>query len=533
MKKILLITMVLFVISSIKAQNPLLIPPTLTGPNFNLTIDYDSVQFFPGIYTQTAGVNGPILAPTLIINHGDNIAINVDNQLMDTTTMHWHGVHLPSLMDGGPHTVIAPNTTWNPNWTAMEHASTMWYHPHLHHKTYKHIMMGITGFIINKDVEESALALPRTYGVDDFPLALQTKVMTTNYQINTDMSERNMDTMFIVNATRNAYVDMPAQMVRLRLLNGSLMRSFNVGLSNGDSFWVIASDGGLLESPVQMNRLLIANAERYEILVDLSLLQGGSVDLMNYGSGIPSGVYGTATIGGMGGASIPDYDNNPLNGTDFTMLTINVVSSTVNAITSIPNTLVTINAYNQNNVDENRTIQMSAVNMGPSGNINGPFQFNGTPFDMNIINEVIPLNNTEIWTLTNQSMIAHPFHIHDVQFNILEIDGLAPPAHMVGWKDVVLVPSNMGSAKFITKFEDYADPIIPFMYHCHIVGHEEDGMMGQFTVEDNSTSIVDHNNTNKTLLKTIDIFGRVTNANNQLLFYIFDDGTVEKKIILE
>ncbi len=128
--------------------------------------------------------------------------------------------------------------------------------------------------------------------------------------------------------------------------------------------------------------------------------------------------------------------------------------------------------------------------MGPSGNINGPFQFNGTPFDMNIINEVIPLNNTEIWTLTNQSMIAHPFHIHDVQFNILEIDGLAPPAHMVGWKDVVLVPSNMGSAKFITKFEDYADPIIPFMYHCHIVGHEEDGMMGQFTVEDNSTSIV-------------------------------------------
>ncbi len=134
--------------------------------------------------------------------------------------------------------------------------------------------------------------------------------------------------MFIVNATRNAYVDMPAQMVRLRLLNGSLMRSFNVGLSNGDSFWVIASDGGLLESPVQMNRLLIANAERYEILVDLSLLQGSSVDLMNYGSGIPSGVYGTATIGGMGGASIPDYDNNPLNGTDFTMLTINVVSPT-------------------------------------------------------------------------------------------------------------------------------------------------------------------------------------------------------------
>ena len=343
MKKILLITMVLFVISSIKAQNPLLIPPTLTGPNFNLTIDYDSVQFFPGIYTQTAGINGAILAPTLIINQGDNVNISLQNNLTDTTTMHWHGVHLPSVMDGGPHTTIPPGTTWNPMWTAMDLASTMWYHPHLHHKTYKHIMMGIAGMIINKDNVESALALPRTYGVDDIPLALQTKVMTSNYQINTDMNERNMDTMFIVNATRNAYVDVPAQMVRLRLLNGSLMRTFNVGLSNGADFWVIASDGGLLSAPVQMNQLLISNAERYEILVDLSALQGSSVDLMNYGSGIPAGVYGTATIGGMGGASIPDYDNNPLNGADFTMLTLNVVAPTANAITSIPTSLVTIN----------------------------------------------------------------------------------------------------------------------------------------------------------------------------------------------
>jgi len=264
MKKILSITMALFVISSIKAQNPLLIPPALIGPNFNLTIDYDSVEFFPGHFTKTAGVNGPILAPTLIINKGDNININVNNQLADTTTMHWHGVHLPSVMDGGPHTVIPPSTIWSPNWTGMDHASTMWYHPHLHHKTYKHIMMGITGFIINRDAAESTLDIPRTYGIDDIPLALQTKVMTANYQINTDMGERNMDTMFIVNATRNAYVDLPAQIVRLRLLNGSLMRSFNVGLSNGADFWVIASDGGLLSSPVQMNRLLIANAERYD-----------------------------------------------------------------------------------------------------------------------------------------------------------------------------------------------------------------------------------------------------------------------------
>jgi len=86
-------------------------------------------------------------------------------------------------------------------------------------------------------------------------------------------------------------------------------------------------------------------------------------------------------------------------------------------------------------------------------------------------------------------MIAHPFHIHDIQFNILEINGAAPPPHQAGWKDVVLVPAQMGTAKFIAKFEDFADPVIPFMYHCHIVGHEEEGMMGQFTVVDDNVEI--------------------------------------------
>jgi blue copper oxidase len=491
MKKAVTIVVVLFTLNSVNAQNQLLIPPALEGPDFDLSIDYGSVELFPGFVTQTAGINGDILAPTIIIGQGDVVSISLANNLTDTTTMHWHGVHLPSVADGGPHTTIPPSTTWSPTWTGMDHASTMWYHPHLHHKTYKHIMMGISGFIINKDAEESALDLPRTYGVDDIPLALQTKVMTSDYQFDLDMDNRNMDTLFLANATRNAYFDAPAQTVRLRLLNASLMRSFNVGLSNDDDFWVIASDGGLLEVPVQMNRLLISNAERYEILVDLSSLEGSSVELMNYGSGIPSGVYGTESFATMGQVlPIQDYDNNPLNGADFAMLTINVGAPTANAVTSVPSSLVTINAWDETDVDENRQFTFSPDGgMGGPNGLSGPFFINNNPFDMSVINEVIDLGNKEIWTLTNQSMIAHPFHIHDIQFNILEINGAAPPPHQAGWKDVVLVPAQMGTAKFIAKFEDFADPVIPFMYHCHIVGHEEEGMMGQFTVVDDNVEI--------------------------------------------
>ena len=110
MKKILSIAMVLITTSTLTAQtqNPLLIPPTLTGPNYNLIVDYDSLEIFPGFFTQTAGVNGAILGPTLIINKGDVVTMNVENRLIDTTTMHWHGVHLPSAMDGGPHSKIYP-----------------------------------------------------------------------------------------------------------------------------------------------------------------------------------------------------------------------------------------------------------------------------------------------------------------------------------------------------------------------------------------------------------------------------------------
>jgi bilirubin oxidase len=116
--------------------------------------------------------------------------------------------------------------------------------------------------------------------------------------------------------------------------------------------------------------------------------------------------------------------------------------------------------------------------------LTGPFQLNGTDFDMNVVNIEVDLNNTEVWTLVNQSALSHPFHIHDIQFNIQEINGVPPPPHLQGWKDVVLVPSMMGSVQFITKFEDFADPEIPYMYHCHILIHEEGGMMGQFVVLD-------------------------------------------------
>lgn len=469
------------------SQNPLIIPPSISGNDFNLTLKEDSMEFYPGVYTHTMGVSFPILGPTLIFEQGEEVDVSFDNQLQDTTTIHWHGMHVPAHIDGGPHTPIPPGTVWNPVFTVLDHASTMWYHPHLLHKTNAHVQMGIAGFIIVKDDEEAALDLPRTYGVDDFPVVFQTKNITADKQIDIDMSVSGYDSLLLVNGTVDAYLESPAQVLRFRLLNGATERDFRIGLNNGQEFSVIGTDGGLLEAPVQLNRLQISPGERYEILIDLSGMEGSTIEIVNYGTEIPSGVYGTAVenISGMGGASaIPGYAENEFNGADFTLLTLNVVTATADPVTSILTNLVDIDFLEEVGVDEERSVLMAPDIMGQNTALVGPFTFNGMLFMMTDIDFEIPLGNKEVWTLTNQSMIAHPFHTHNVQFNVLEINGNPPPAHMMGWKDVILVPAMLGSVKYIAKFDDHTNPTVPYMFHCHILTHEEMGMMGQFVVID-------------------------------------------------
>ena len=157
-----------------------------------------------------------------------------------------------------------------------------------------------------------------------------------------------------------------------------------------------------------------------------------------------------------------------------------------NLITNIP--------YDEADANTTRNLLFQPAQMGPNGMLNGPFEINGQSFDLDVVNYEIPINSIEVWEITNQTAIAHPFHIHDVQFYILDIDGNPPPANMQGRKDVVLVPPMFGTVRFITKFEDFADEDTPYMYHCHMLSHEDDGMMGQFIVFDNSTSVEDIEN---------------------------------------
>jgi len=475
-----------------QAQNPLAIPPTLTGTTFNLNIQEGSTQFWNGINTPTYGINGVFLAPTLIVNKGDWVTMNVTNNLTgngNATTIHWHGLHVPAMADGGPHQIILQNSMWSPHFQILNNAGTFWYHPHGDNKTDRHVSKGIAGMIIVKDSAEAALNLPRTYGTDDFPIIVQTKAFDVLHQVAIATA---LDTLSMVNGTVNPYLNAPAQVVRLRLLNGASDRSFLFGFSNNMNFHLIATDGGLIDSSVTLNRLRLSNGERAEILIDLSAMQNDTVYLMNYGSELPNGIIGSAQVG-MGMASIPDYDLNTLNGADFSLLQINVGTTTVNPVTTIPAALVADTPWQQSQASITRTFLLAPETMGMQGMVEGPFTINGSMFDMDTVNILTYLNNTEVWTLNNQTQIAHPFHIHDMHFYILSVNGGAVPNYERGKKDVVLV-MPMQTVSFITKFEDFADPVTPYMYHCH---HEDDGMMGSFVVLDTtSTGVSDINSSN-------------------------------------
>jgi FtsP/CotA-like multicopper oxidase with cupredoxin domain/arylsulfatase A-like enzyme len=483
MKKIFLLIgfTSLLLLQKLNAQyNNLWIPDTLSGSTFNLNIKDTFSQIRPGQQTITAGINNKFWGPTLFINKGDTVHMNVRNYLNDSTTLHWHGMHLPAVMDGGPHQIIPPGTLWQPYWKVANNAATYWYHPHLHEMAMEQITKGVGGLIIVRDSIESALALPRKYGIDDIPLVLTDRDFTTANQFSVvPYGDSSM-----VNGVLSPQFTIPSQVVRFRILNAAIERSYNLGFSDNRSFFVITSDGGLLNQPISLTRYLLSPGERIEILVNCGGQSGTSFDLKAYNSTISQFI--------AGGENFPNGPfANALGRLDFRVLHLNVGAQTTNPITAIP-TVLTNNVFpslTNANITRTITISDSTAQNFPGVTILGPnaFLINRKMFSISYNEYNIPLNNTEIWELKSTSVFAHPFHIHDVEFYILTRNGVAPPAAEQGWKDVVLVKANE-TVRFIAKFDDYADNIHPFMYHCHIALHEDEGMMGQFIVGSTTVS---------------------------------------------
>jgi len=460
--------------------NSLWIPDTLSGKTFNLTIKDTFGQFKSGNQTITGAVNkNKFWGPTLIFNQGDTVHMSVTNNLNDSTTIHWHGMHLPAVMDGGPHQIIPPGTTWQPYWKVVNKAATYWYHPHLMDMTMAHLTKGIGGLIIVRDAEESALALPRTYGVDDIPLVVTSRSFDASnaFTITDGKSISEYGDTLLTNGTTRAQISLPKQYVRFRILNAEIERGYNIGFSDNRTFYVIGTDGGLLNTPVALTRLTLMVGERAEIMVNLGNdAVGSSLNLMSYNNGLAFGFPGAEpNKSGLNGSY--------LNNLNFNILHINVKAATSNAITAVPTKLASDTYWTANDATVSRSLTVT-----PGSGIGiSEFYFDNTKFVFNTINKTVNLNNIEKWTISNSAIFSHAFHIHDVEFKVVARNGSANSIYSweTGWKDVVYLPKGE-TVTFVAKFDDYADSIHPFMYHCHFSNHEDGGMMGQFVVKNTS-----------------------------------------------
>ena len=423
---------------------------------FRLTAQEGFRQFagIPGP-TETWGFSGDFLGPTLRAERGEQVALEIDNALPEATSVHWHGMHLPAAMDGGPHQMIAPGGTWRPHWQIDQPAAMLWYHPHPHGGTEEHVYRGLAGLFLLEDDASLAAALPREYGVDDLPLIVQDKSFHREgeLELRHDGAEPGMlGATVMVNGTVGAVHRVGTQRVRLRLLNGATARTFTFAFPDRP-MTMIASGGGFLDEPLELEALRLAPGERAEVVV--AFTPGETVRLRSI----------TTDLGALAAAGTTGAND------AFDVLELRAAE----VLTPSPEPEWAPAAAAQADAlhEADATVTRSFVLEGR--------EINGKRMDMSRIDEVVHVGNTEIWEVHSSQPIPHSFHIHDVQFRILTVDGAPSPPQLAGPKDTIYLMPNV-RYRLLVRFEDYSDPAVPFMYHCHMLLHEDEGMMGQFVV---------------------------------------------------
>jgi FtsP/CotA-like multicopper oxidase with cupredoxin domain len=451
-------------VGQLSFDNPLAVPPVLAPrvdaagrKHFDLELRTGHRELVPGKSTPTWGVNGDFLGPTLRVRRGDDVAVHVRNNLPEATSLHWHGMRLPASMDGGPHQSIEPGTTWSPEWTVKQPAASLWYHPHLHGRTAEHVYRGVSGmFLVDDDT-----SLPRDYGVDDVPVIVQDKRFTDDGQL--DMATDALGNavgaepagplgdQILVNGTRDPHFTVTSTLTRLRLLNGSTARIYHLGFTDNRPFHVVGTDTGLLPAPQQVRRVVAAPGERVEIVV--AVRPGERAVLRSFPGGI--------------GTSFPDTR---MAGADDTFDILQLrAATTLRPSSDMPATLST-----EPRIEVPSDARVRTLDLGGQSSINGDLM------DLSRIDQVVTAGAREIWEVTGGGP-PHSLHIHDVAFRILSLDGAPPPAWLAGRKDTVYLPPG-ATARLAVEFGTDVDEKTPYMYHCHMLRHEDNGMMGQFVV---------------------------------------------------
>lgn len=503
--------------SLMAASRPLLPIPSLLMPDargqYTLTAMQGTTEW-NGKAVPTWGYNGNLLGPAIRLQSGKPATVNIHNRLSEATTLHWHGLEIPGAVDGGPQASIAPGGSRQVSFTPDQPAATCWYHPHLHGKTGHQVAQGLAGLILLEDDEMGKLRLPTQWGVDDVPLIFQDKQLTKDgsqidYQLDVMRAAVGwFGDMMLTNGVQYPQHAVPRGWLRVRLLNGCNARSLHVAASDQRPLYVIASDGGLLAEPVKLASLPMLPGERFEVMIDTS--DGKAFDLV------------TLPVGQMGMTLAPFDQPLPL---------VQILPLRVMASATLPDQLATLPPVPKTDGLNTRWLQlmmdpqldqlgmqalmqrygdkamgkgghhgMSMTHDKPAADHDQPMdhsmhgmaqpagydfrngnKINGQAFNMTKPSFAVKLGEFEKWTISGEGdAMLHPFHIHGTQFRILSENGKPPAPHRQGWKDMVNVDG--WRSEVLVRFNYVATAEHAYMAHCHLLEHEDTGMMLGFTV---------------------------------------------------
>ena len=417
-----------------------------------ITAEPTRLSLVPGKTTVGYGYNGRVPGPLLEAYEGDKVIVHFRNRLPEPTTIHWHGLHIPNKSDGSPFYPVAPGADYDYVFTVEPgSAGTYWYHPHPDQATGRQIALGLFGsFIIRsrddplKGITEKLIVLSDNRFKEDGSIDIPAP---ESHQGGIDF-ENGRECVFIFanGKLEPAITIRPGEVQRWRIINAAAARVFRLAIP-GQKIIHVGNDGGLFEKPVERDDIIVANSERVEILVRGTGAPGSQTVLQT----LPYDRYSPHT-------RPEDWEKTR------DILKIQYTNQAPVKAAAIPATLRVIPA-----IDTTLAVRTRFFALG-QGFINGKLH------DMNRVDETAKLGDVEIWQIENIVGMDHPFHLHGFQFQVIDRDGKPEPFR--SWKDTVNVPKH-SVVRIIVRFSDFAGK---WMYHCHILDHEDHGMMGVLEV---------------------------------------------------
>ncbi|MEN1967121.1 multicopper oxidase [Lentibacillus sp. N15] len=461
--------------------------------------------------TRLWGYNRQFPGPLFDVNQGDpthvkwinnlpnNHLLPVDKSIHDVahqpevrTVTHLHGSETQSASDGYPeawftkgYKEVGPfferKVYTYPN---HQRGMTLWYHDHAMGITRLNMYAGLAGMYIIRDEKEKSLNLPK--GKYEIPLVIQDRSFNDDGSLfypnqpanpaenlpNPSITPFFNGDTIVVNGMVWPYLKVEPRKYRFRILNASNTRAYQLYLDSGQSFYQIGSDGGLMQKTVSINKIAMEPAERVDFIIDFSKYKGKTITLKN-------------DLG-------PNAD--PDDKTDDVMQFKVTNKLSKKDTTTIPHHLTHIPSLKQNKIATIRNLKL----VGSTDEYGRPLLLLDNKKWMDPTTEKPLLGTTEIWSLMNITGFTHPIHIHLIQFQILDrqpfdLDlynengqirytgpATPPKPNERGWKDTVAAPSAQ-ITRLIARFAPYTGD---YVWHCHILEHEDYDMMRPLTVID-------------------------------------------------